>query len=392
MIRFTLIFLCLFITLSVLTGCGLLGNRNLSDKSQDTAPAVSSAEISNTQSTLNTDDYIGLWQTSPVVGSGYSERLALNSDGTFHMAASEMDGITRERFQYGSWSVEGSMLKLNVIEQIVWEGGRIEFDPVFNADIIVDPVNSIKAISEVFTFELSIVTADAEANNKRTFTAGDTKYWSLAAEPDSLQIDYDNARELAISGGYSDSGFDTKSKAENSGSSLSDYEKEVLELAENTLALLINEDWGALGHMVHPTQGLTFSPYGYVSTDSAVCLGMGDVISLREDSTVRNWGSYDGSGEPITCTINEYYDRFIMSHDFSKAQQIGVDRIIRTTSENNLYVFGNGCTFVDFHCPGVPDPEFGWASLRLVFSWYSGDDRYEGGLYLVAIVHDQWVI
>ena len=171
---------------------------------------------------------------------------------------------------------------------------------------------------------------------------------------------------------------------------LSESDRHVLELAKEALALLKNKDWGALGALVHPEQGLTFSPYGYVDVDTAVRLGKGDVIPLGMDGTVRTWGAWQ-SDDPIEFTIDQYYDTFIFDRDFTQAPQVSVDRVIRSEFENNLYVFGNGCVFAEFHIPGdEPHPDHTWASLRLVFGWYEGGDGNESGLYLVGIVHDQW--
>ena len=172
------------------------------------------------------------------------------------------------------------------------------------------------------------------------------------------------------------------------GTSLTDSEQYVMDLAVNTLVLLKNKDWGALGAMVHPDQGLTFSPYGFVDESTAVHLGVGDVKALDYDTDVRMWGYLEGPGDPIECTFAEYYDRFIFDRDFTKEPQAAVDRIIKTTMENNLFVFGNGGSYVEFHKatddPGMED--FDWSSLRFVFSWYQeGQD-----LYLAAIVHDEW--
>ena len=172
------------------------------------------------------------------------------------------------------------------------------------------------------------------------------------------------------------------------GKTMTESDKYVLKKATNVMDLLKNKDWSALSHLVHPKQGLTFSPYGYVDTSSAVCLKASDVSSLRTDKTVRTWGFYDGSGKPIKSTIDDYYGRFIMNRNFASAPVIGIDRIIKSTVENNLYVFGNGCVYVDFHMPGSePHPEHNWASLRLVFAGYNNNQ-----LYLVAIVHDEWTI
>ncbi|MCL1803127.1 MAG: hypothetical protein FWG30_05710 [Eubacteriaceae bacterium] len=170
------------------------------------------------------------------------------------------------------------------------------------------------------------------------------------------------------------------------GTELTVSEEYLLELASETLEILATGDWGALGGSVHPTQGLAFVPYGYVQED-AVRLGIGDVKAIGYDESVRVWGQFDGSGLPIEYTFEEYFDRFIMSHDFRHAPQISIGRIIRSTVQDNLFVFGNGAEFVEFHFPeGEQYGEFEWASLRIVFS------PYEGDLYLVAIVHEEWTI
>ena len=169
------------------------------------------------------------------------------------------------------------------------------------------------------------------------------------------------------------------------GATLSASEEYILNLAVSTLFLLKNEDWGALGAMVHPEQGLTFSPFGYVDKDAAIRLGAGDVKALGFDEEVRIWGIFEGSGDPIEYTFVEYYERFIFNRDFTKEPQVAVDRIIRTTMMDNLEILGNGASFAEFHMPGSgPEEDFNWASLRLVLAPYDGD------LYLVGIVHDEW--
>ena len=176
----------------------------------------------------------------------------------------------------------------------------------------------------------------------------------------------------------------TTTQAERSVDMQYEWEEEVLDLAEECLELLKTRDWGALGALVHREQGLTFSPYGYVE-DGAVCLGAGDVKALDYIEDVYTWGVFDGSGEPIEMTFAQYYDRFVFSHDFTRAPQAAVNRVVKTTLLNNLYVFGNGCEYVDFHIPGSEEyAGMDWASLRLVFG------GYEGELYLVAVVHDEW--
>jgi hypothetical protein len=68
----------------------------------------------------------GMWHASPVLGSGWANRLGLLDDSTFVYAASEMDGETRERFIAGDWSVSSDgVLMLLCRETLKWECGEI---------------------------------------------------------------------------------------------------------------------------------------------------------------------------------------------------------------------------------------------------------------------------
>jgi hypothetical protein len=142
--------------------------------------------------------YVGLWQNSPVVGSGYSRRFGLNPDGTFHMAESQMEGLARERFRFGKWAVDGDQLRLDVSERLFWAGGEIEYDNVLDADAIIDPVTVILSVPDVFFMDLGKVMVDKEANDKPMFTIDGRPFWALAAEPDSLSRDYEEARAQAL--------------------------------------------------------------------------------------------------------------------------------------------------------------------------------------------------
>ena len=67
----------------------------------------------------------GMWHASPMLGSGWSQRLSF-LDSTFIYAASEMDGETRERFISGEWSVSSDgLLTLSCHVALKWEGGEV---------------------------------------------------------------------------------------------------------------------------------------------------------------------------------------------------------------------------------------------------------------------------
>lgn len=159
----------------------------------------------------------------------------------------------------------------------------------------------------------------------------------------------------------------------------------LLDMGIETLFILKNKDWGALGALVHPEQGLLFSPYGYIDTDTAVVLGVGDVKALEYDEEVRNWGIFAGKGDPIDLTFAEYYDRFIFNRDFTRDPRVSIDKTIQTNLLENLDVLGYGASFVEFNIPGTEEFAYmDWNSLRIVIGFY------EGYPYLVGIVHDEW--
>jgi len=180
--------LLIALTLTLVAGCGGGGT-----------PTSSPSTVSGNESGETTGEYVGLWQASPVVGSGYAERLALNADGTFYRAESQMDGLTRERFSSGTWTVDNGVLKLAITERLVWEGGTVENNLILGGDALVGPLMVLVEEPGTLTYQLSAVTTDQKANGKQTFTADGTQYWELAAEPDSLRKDYEDARALALS-------------------------------------------------------------------------------------------------------------------------------------------------------------------------------------------------
>lgn len=165
--------------------------------------------------------------------------------------------------------------------------------------------------------------------------------------------------------------------------------RNLLSTTINVLELLKNKDMDALSSLVHPTQGVRFSPYGYVDTDNHLVFTAEEVADLVDDSGIYTWGSYDGSGEAIELDFNEYYDEFIFDEDFASPQIIGNNVRIGqgNTLENIEEVYPEG-RFIELHFEEI-DPQYegmDWRSLRLVF------ETVDGNWYLVGIVHDEWTI
>ena len=161
------------------------------------------------------------------------------------------------------------------------------------------------------------------------------------------------------------------------------------ELARDVVALVAEGDWQAVAKLVHPVEGLRFSPYGYVDVDEGVLLSADQVGSLSQDGTKRRWGRMDGSGEPIEMTASEYYRRFIYDRDFAAIAGGGPnERLGHGNSLNNISeAFSGETVFFDFHHPGSEQYQgMDWRTLRVVLK--HADARW----YLVGLVHDEWTI
>ena len=169
---------------------------------------------------------------------------------------------------------------------------------------------------------------------------------------------------------------------------------DVRQVADQVMADLAEKDFKQLARHVHPQQGVTFSPYGYVEPDQHVTLMPEELEPAWESDEVRTWGHQDGSGFPIESTFREYYGDWIYPKPFAEAPEVAVDeRLGHGNSLNNIAEVWPGASFVEYHFPGT-DPRYGgmdWESLRLVFlraDGGSGEERW----WLVGVVHDEWTI
>jgi len=159
-------------------------------------------------------------------------------------------------------------------------------------------------------------------------------------------------------------------------------------LATSAVEALRDRDMARLAALAHPTRGVRFSPYAFVS-QADVVLMPAQLETALSDPTVYLWGAYDGTGDPISLTFAAYYEQFVYSHDFAAAPQVGYNQIIgRGNTINNCFDFYPGAFVAEYHFPGF-NPAYGgmdWVSLRLVFQ------QEDGVWYLVGIIHDQWTI
>ena len=187
---------------------------------------------------------------------------------------------------------------------------------------------------------------------------------------------------------------DSGSNGVNSSGSAAGSENAALDVSSNfnllgtasyAVQVLKDKDYAALSSLVDPERGIAFTPYSTVEPKLDRVLTRQEVAALEQDAAVYTWGLYDGSGEPIQMTNEQYFERFVFNTDYTRASMIGIDRVLLTGNAlENITDAYPGCRFVDY---SIPDDEgVDWYSLKLVFR--PGDT----GWLLVGIVHGEWTI
>ena len=166
-----------------------------------------------------------------------------------------------------------------------------------------------------------------------------------------------------------------------------DY-SELLKTTNNQVIELIkNKNVKNLSEHIHPKKGVLFSPYSYIPYEGNVILTKKNIAKTYDENEKLTWGVYDGTGEKIFLTFDEYYDKFIYNADFINSVP-NYDSImgIGNSIENTNKYFPNTKT-VEYYVYGTKKySELDWKSLRLVY------EEYKGKYYLVAIIHNQWTI
>lgn len=159
-------------------------------------------------------------------------------------------------------------------------------------------------------------------------------------------------------------------------------------VVSGVLLAIKNNDLPALAKFVWP-QGLRFSPYEYVNTGTDIVLNKQQVVNGLAMSRSFTWWVSDGSGEPITLGIGQYFEKFVNDADYAKAPKVFYNHIVqRGNTTNNIATIYSGKQRVEFYFSGF-DPQYEGIdrkSLTLVF------EQVAGQRYLIGIVHGAWTI
>jgi len=176
------------------------------------------------------------------------------------------------------------------------------------------------------------------------------------------------------------------SKTVNAVDSIAD-EGTLTTIATEILTTLKTKDYTAFSSYFHPTEGVVFSPYGFIDTKTAKKLSKASFLKLVEERDSTIWGNYDGTGDVIKLTAPQYLEKFVYNADYLHSEKIGYDQIIgKGNSLNNLNEVFPKHPFIEYYFSGFDKKYDGmdWTSLRLVFK------LHQSNYYLVAVIHDQW--
>jgi hypothetical protein len=164
-------------------------------------------------------------------------------------------------------------------------------------------------------------------------------------------------------------------------------EETLTTIATEILIALKAKDYKAFAAYFHPTEGVMFSPYGFIDTKSSKTLTKAAFLKLIDERGSVTWGSFDGSGDPIRLTAQKYLEQFVYNADYINAEKTSYNEIIgKGNSLNNLNDIYPDHPFMEYHFSGFDKKYNGmdWTSLRLVFK------QHQSNYYLVAVIHDQW--
>lgn len=163
----------------------------------------------------------------------------------------------------------------------------------------------------------------------------------------------------------------------------------LLALRKEILTAIKNNDYIKFAGFIHPVDGVRFSPQGYIMIDGDQKFKKDEFINKCQQKIKIKWGAYDGSGDPIQLTIDEYFKRFVYDANFVAPKEIAINKILgKGNWHYNIKDVYNGCDFVDSYFPEIDKKMDGmdWRTLRLVFK------KYNGSYCLVGVIHDEWAI
>jgi hypothetical protein len=145
---------------------------------------------------------------------------------------------------------------------------------------------------------------------------------------------------------------------------------------DEIVRMLAERDFAGLGRHVD-AEGLRLSPYLTILPDS-LRLSPAELARCADDTRIRQWGTWDGQGDPIRMTCAEYFDRLVWVADFRAVRETAFDRPLAggTDIDNHRALYPNAVIAWRYR-PEYRDAAgyHPWQSLHLVFARRGGEWR-----------------
>ncbi|MCL1951191.1 MAG: protease inhibitor I42 family protein [Oscillospiraceae bacterium] len=133
----------------------------------------------------------GKWHADNVVGSGYDARWLFGEDGTFIYAASGYDTLGRVPYEAGTWTLEGSRLRLTITTRIELVGGEIIEDED-GEKALVDAEELVVELDPPETKTLALGDYGVDPDSERAcLTIGGVTYYDYSNQPGMFDYYYE---------------------------------------------------------------------------------------------------------------------------------------------------------------------------------------------------------
>ena len=165
-------------------------------------------------------------------------------------------------------------------------------------------------------------------------------------------------------------------------------DEQILRIKSDDVVLALKEkNFGVLSAHMNPGGRLRFAPYVHLGPSDRR-LSPNQVSQFFSTLGTRNWGSEDGTGDPILLTHTGYYNRYIWNKDFTSAPTVTYNaRVASGNTPSNFASVYPGRGFFEYYFPPTNPGDLDWSALDIIWQ----KDAL-GTWKLVAIAHDQWTI
>lgn len=179
----------------------------------------------------------------------------------------------------------------------------------------------------------------------------------------------------------------TKAVSKNSLTLKIPDKNDVKTLNKEILQLLKTKEYEKFANYIHPEKGVRFSMYGYIQPKKDKIFTKDDFLKYIGTNIKFTWGEKDGTGDLLQMSLKNYLEKWVFVKDFTQSEPSLNEIKNRGNTINNIKEIYPNSDFTENYLEGTEEyMQMNWNALRLVF------EEYEGKLFLVGVINDQWTI